>query len=118
MKGDSRAALFASHLVGNETSISLMTVAELIQWARVCRWSVRRTADLERHILRHHTILTIDIATCHLWAEIRANAYHRGHSLSPQDAWIAATALQYKIPLLTHNQKDYQGIDGLSLVGA
>ena len=118
MKGDNRADLFTPHVLGNETCISLMTVAELLQWAHVRRWGRRRTAELEQYIFRTYTILTIDITTCHLWAEIRGNAYHGGQTISPQDAWGAATALQYRVPLLTNNRKDYQGVDGLSVIGA
>ena len=32
------------------------------------------------------------------------------------DAIIAATALTYDLPLLTHNTKDYEGIVGLKLL--
>jgi len=31
------------------------------------------------------------------------------------DAWIAATALLYDVPLLTHNKADYLGVPGLQL---
>lgn len=116
IKGDSRAADYERHLIGNETSISLMTVAELFQWAFVRRWSERRTAELERYILRSHTILTIDMTTTRLWAQIRATAHHKGKAISPQDAWIAATALQYGLPFLTHNHADYEHVEGLNLL--
>ena len=115
VKGDSRASQYEPYLVGNETSISLMTVAELFQWAFVRRCE-RRTADLERYILRSHTVLTIDMTTTRLWAQIRAAAHHKGKAISPQDAWVAATALQYNLPFLTHNHADYEHVDGLNLV--
>lgn len=116
VKGDSRASQYEPHLIGNETSISLMTVAELFQWAFVRHWGERRTADLERYILRSHTILTIDMATTRLWAQIRAAAHHKGTAISPQDVWVAATALQYNLPFLTHNHPDYEHVDGLNLI--
>lgn len=116
VKGDSRASQYEPYLVGNETSISLMTVAELFQWAFVRRWSERRTADLERYILRSYTVLTIDMTTTRLWAQIRAAAHHKGKAISPQDAWVAATALQYNLLFLTHNYADYEHVDGLNLV--
>ncbi len=116
IKGDSRASQYEPHLVGNETCISLMTVAELFQWAFVRHWSERRTADLERYILRSHTILTIDMTTTRLWAQIRAAAHHKGKAISPQDAWVAATALQYSLPFLTHNYADYKNVEGLNIL--
>ena len=30
--------------------------------------------------------------------------------------WIAATAIRYNLPLLTHNAADYAGVAGLQLV--
>jgi predicted nucleic acid-binding protein len=32
------------------------------------------------------------------------------------DAWIAATALLYAVPLVTHNRNDYLGVPGLTLI--
>ncbi len=35
--------------------------------------------------------------------------------ISPQDAWIAATALHYDLLLVTHNVRDFQEISELQL---
>jgi tRNA(fMet)-specific endonuclease VapC len=32
------------------------------------------------------------------------------------DAWIAATALLYDVPLITHNRGDYLGVPGLRII--
>jgi predicted nucleic acid-binding protein len=32
------------------------------------------------------------------------------------DAWIAATALQLGVPLVTHNVGDYAGVSGLAIL--
>jgi predicted nucleic acid-binding protein len=39
-----------------------------------------------------------------------------GQPIAPQDVWIAATALRYNLPLITHNPSDYQEIAGLTLI--
>ena len=44
---------------------------------------------------------------------ILLKTYHLSHNLSIPDALIAATAIRYKIPLLTLNVKDFQFIQGL-----
>jgi tRNA(fMet)-specific endonuclease VapC len=44
--------------------------------------------------LRKYLILPYDIKTCRLWGEIRAKCSKSGQPISPQDAWIAATARQ------------------------
>ena len=36
--------------------------------------------------------------------------------ISPQDAWIAATALRYQIPLVTHNAADFDAVEGLTII--
>jgi tRNA(fMet)-specific endonuclease VapC len=46
------------------------------------------------------------------WAEARKS----GHTIETADAWIAATALLHDIPLVTHNSKDYAGVDGLKII--
>jgi predicted nucleic acid-binding protein len=39
-----------------------------------------------------------------------------GRRIECADAWIAATALLYDAPLITHNRADYLGAPGLILV--
>lgn len=65
-----------------------------------------------------HTVLTFDIALCQLWGEIRAKRRAVGKPISPEDAWIAATALHYDILLATHNPTDFDGITGLKVITA
>jgi tRNA(fMet)-specific endonuclease VapC len=92
-----------------------MTVAELFQWAFVHNWGVRRMSQLETS-LQNYTVLPFDIALCRLWGEVRANCRVVGRPISPQDAWIAATALQHRMPLVTHNPADFEAIEELELI--
>jgi len=39
-----------------------------------------------------------------------------GRRLETADAWIAATAVLYDAPLVTHNASDYAGVPGLKLL--
>jgi tRNA(fMet)-specific endonuclease VapC len=115
LKGDSRARSYAPHLQGRILAISFMTVAELFQWAFVHNWGARRMSQLETS-LRNYTVLPFDIALCRLWGEVRANCRAVGRPISPQDAWIAATALQHRMPLVTHNPADFEAIEELELI--
>ena len=45
-----------------------------------------------------------------------SGAQARGYRIECADAWIAATALLYDIPLVTHNRNDYLGIPGLTVI--
>jgi tRNA(fMet)-specific endonuclease VapC len=115
LKGDSRARSYAPHLQGRILAISFMTVAELFQWAFVHNWGARRMSQLETS-LRNYTVLPFDIVLCRLWGEVRANCRAVGCPISPQDAWIAATALRYRMPLVTHNPVDFEAIEELELI--
>lgn len=114
-KRDSRVALYAPHLLNRELAISLMTVAELFQWAAVRHWGDYRIQQLEQAMERY-TIIPIDMPVCRVWATIRAMRSQAGMPIAPQDAWIAATALYYQLPLITHNPVDYQAIPGLTII--
>jgi predicted nucleic acid-binding protein len=39
-----------------------------------------------------------------------------GRRIECADAWIAATALLYDAPLVTHNRDDYLGVPGLRII--
>lgn len=115
-KGDSRAQLYAAHLQGQRLAISFMTVAELYQWAAVRQWGKRRVTQLEQSLMTNYTVLSFDIALCRKWGEVRARGRAIGKPVSPEDAWIAATALQYNLPLVTHNPRDFADISDLEII--
>src|SRR5205085_4330057 len=93
----------------------MMTIAELMEWTVVRHWGEARRRKLEA-LFQSYTILPVDIPLCRHWAEIRAGRSRAGQPLSAQDAWIAATALRFRVPLVTHNPGDYQGIRGLNII--
>lgn len=115
LKQDSRVRSYAPYLENRRLAISFMTVAELFQWAAVRNWGARRMNQLETS-LQNFTVLPFDIALCRLWGEIRARCRAVGRPISPQDAWIAATALQHDLPLVTHDPTDFEIIEELELI--
>lgn len=115
LKGDSRARSYAPYLQDRMLAISFMTVAELFQWAAIRNWGARRMSQLETS-LQSYIILPFDITLCRLWGEIRAKCRAVGRPISSQDAWIAATALRYHLPLVTHNPTDFEVIEKLELI--
>lgn len=114
-KRDTRANAYAPHVLHQELAIAIMTVAELFQWAAMRGWGETRVEQLERHLDRY-TILPVDRESCRQWASVRAARSAVGLPISPQDAWIAATALRYRLPLVTHNPDDFQRIAGLTII--
>lgn len=115
-KGDSRAKQYTPYLEGRRLAISFMTVAELFQWAAVRRWGKRRKKRLEETLRSNYAVLAFNIELCQIWGEIRAARRAMGKPISPQDAWIAATALQYELPLVTHNPTDFEDIEKLEVI--
>ncbi|MEM9271691.1 MAG: type II toxin-antitoxin system VapC family toxin [Cyanobacteria bacterium P01_F01_bin.143] len=117
LKGDSRAHQYASIIQGHRLALSFMTVAELFQWAAVRNWGKERTANLEKS-LTNYLIIPVDIEVCRIWGNLRAERQAIGRVISPQDAWIAATAIRYDLPLVTNNAKDFQNISDLQVLTA
>ena len=114
LKGDTRANAYAALIQGHRLALSFMTVAELFQWAAVRNWGPQRIAHLEQ-TLTAYLIVPDDVEMCRIWGRLRAERQAVGHTISPQDAWIAATALRHILPLVTHNASDYQGIASLDV---
>ena len=115
LKGDSRANKYSHIIQGNRLALSFMTVAELFQWAAIRNWGQQRTANLEKS-LTNYLIIPVDIELCHIWGNLRAERQTIGRVISPQDAWIAATAIRHKLPLVTNNAKDFQSIPTLQVI--
>jgi predicted nucleic acid-binding protein len=115
LKGDSRVEHYARHLQGHRLALSFMTVAELFQWAFVRGWGARRQQALEAS-LEKYVVLPYDIVLCRHWGEIRAACRAQGRPISPQDGWIAATALRYELTLVTHNPGDFEPVEGLRVI--
>jgi tRNA(fMet)-specific endonuclease VapC len=114
-KGDTRAQLYLHHLQDRQWLISFMTEAELEHWTLLANWSVKRVEWL-RVFLGRFAIVPSSHDLVLKWAEVMASARRRGRRIETADAWIAATALLYDCPLLTHNRSDYLGVHGLQLV--
>jgi tRNA(fMet)-specific endonuclease VapC len=115
LKGHSRADAYASDLRNKQIVISFMTVAELKRWAIKKGWGPNRVAKLN-HQLRQVIIYPVDMELCQTWAEVIVAAENQGRPISPQDAWIAATALKEHLPLVTNNAKDYRSVPGLTII--
>jgi tRNA(fMet)-specific endonuclease VapC len=114
LKGDSQASAYIQLIQGQRLALSFMTVAELFQWARVRKWGAARLSHLEQ-ALAAYVILPTDIEMCRLWGQVRAERQSIGRPISPQDAWVAATALRHNLPLITHNSGDFEQIANLDV---
>ena len=113
--GDTRAELYRRHLHGHQLVISFMTLAELYRWPLERDWGETRRMNLE-HRLREYTIYPFTRDLCRTWAAVTAQASRSGRPINVDDAWIAATALLYDLPLVTHNRRHYEAVPHLRIV--
>ncbi len=111
----SLAQHYSDALRGSELVLSFMSVAELRMGAISAGWGGRRRLLLEQFMQRFE-LLYADNDLCTVWARVRADARATGRALSPQDAWIAATALVLDVPLATNNTRDFEHVRRLQML--
>jgi tRNA(fMet)-specific endonuclease VapC len=111
----SLAQRYSNALRGSELILSFMSIAELRMGAISAGWGNRRRLLLER-FMQGFELVYADNNLCTVWARIRADARAAGRALSPQDAWIAATALALDAPLATNNRRDFDHVRKLRLL--
>ncbi len=116
-KSDTRAASYKSLMRGSRTCLSFMSVAELHRWALAHNWSDTRRQSL-LDAMCQNLILPYDPSLAEIWARITVQRSRAGRPIECGDCWIAATAIRYKLPLVTHNAADFAHIDALRIVTA
>jgi tRNA(fMet)-specific endonuclease VapC len=109
------AQFYHRHLLGKLLIISFMTLAEIRFGMLQAGWGARRIATMEAY-LKNFVLYASDSDLCDVWARVVYSERAKGRIISTQDAWIAATAIQNKVPLITHNRKHFEGVDNLVLV--
>ncbi len=102
-------------VAGSQLAISFMTRAELLLWPAANNWGEERRKLLAEH-LDLYTTLYPDERTCAIWVAIVDRCRRAGLSIQTADAWIASTALQWSLPLVTTDFRDYAAIDDLEIV--
>lgn len=114
-KGDTRGEMYRPHLDNRLGVLSFMTVAELDLWAAIRNWGMKKRGELTL-FLSPYIVIESNRELCRKWAEIRDQANRAGSHLDTADAWIAATALLYDLPLLTHNCDHFTRVPNLNLI--
>lgn len=115
LKEDSRAALYRPHLFGLPKMMSFMTLAELRRWELQSNWGAKRIKQA-REFLDDFTVIYADEELCNLWAKIKSDAHRKGRPIATADTWVAAVALLFDIPLVTHNRQHFENIKNLQII--
>lgn len=118
--GSVRATPWREALRGRVITVSRQTQAEVLFGARVSGWSSGRLDQLHRR-LADFPSLPVTAAVVEAHAKLRAECQGRGHALAQKvhmgDAWVAATAIAYDLPLAAIDGI-YREAPGLRLIGA
>ena len=99
---------YEPHMVGNILALSFQSVAELWSWAEENNWGDKQKLGLET-FLHSFLIIPYDSNLAKIWAKVKNHCKKVGRRLEAGDAWIVATAVHYKLTLLTHD-KDLVGL--------
>jgi tRNA(fMet)-specific endonuclease VapC len=102
---------YRARIEGYDKAISFMTFAELYYGTLKRDWGQAKRDALLEHVERDYTLLPFDPGLCVQWAEVRDQTRRSGQQIRVADSWIAATALLYSAPLVTHNRKHFEVLE-------
>ncbi|MHB1516443.1 MAG: PIN domain-containing protein [Acidiferrobacteraceae bacterium] len=114
MKGSALGQRYKPHLAGKVVGIVFVTVAEMHYGAEKNNWGEKRQRKLEEH-LKNFVVLPYHNEIAKAYARVVVERERVGRPISWPDAWIAATAIWHRTPLVTHDG-DFGGIPGLQLI--
>jgi tRNA(fMet)-specific endonuclease VapC len=101
-KGSVLREQYEPHMTGQILALSFQSVAELWAWAEDNDWGENQRFGLEA-FLRRFLVVPYDYVLAKVWARIGSHCKRRGRRLEAGDAWIIATAVHRRLPLLTHD---------------
>jgi tRNA(fMet)-specific endonuclease VapC len=87
---------------GQILAVSFQTIAELWSCAEENNWGTALRAGLEI-FLQKFLVIPYDSDLAKTWARLSTHCKRIGRRLEAGDAWIAASAVHYKLTLLTHD---------------
>jgi tRNA(fMet)-specific endonuclease VapC len=115
-KGSTIRSLYEPHMQGNILAISFQSVAELWAWAELNNWGAKQRSGLDLFIQKF-LIIPYDAELSKSWAKVKSHCKKVGRPIESGDTWIVATAIYYKIPLLTHDYDQTKlGITDLNVI--
>lgn len=117
-RGKKQAVRYAPLVANKRIVLSFVTVAELWRGAYARKYNDDSRRKLEGDI-GSASVIAPDNALTHEWAKLVVEAREAGHALGDKaqshDAWIAATARLFSLPIIT-DDRHFDGFGGLTIV--
>jgi len=111
LRSDPLLALYRAELEsGRVLAISDQSIAEIFCGASLDNWGEKKRAKIAQ-TLKYFTAVSTSPAIARVYGDVRAQSIKMGKTLSPQDAWIMATAKHFKIPLVSHDRDMNIGVE-------
>lgn len=117
------SGLLIRHLRNHQPTVRLLRTlgrTERLSIATITRLEVRAGMNVEERyrtqkILSRFICYHLDPVIADQTGDLIRNLQSKGHGISVPDAIIAATALTYRLTLITYNQAHFAIVPGLSL---
>ncbi len=106
-----------SFFAKDDLAISLITYGEIYEGIHFGR-DLQKTTDVFQRFLRSVIILPPTQTIMQQFAHIRGELRRKGNIIGDFDIFIASTAIQHHLTLLTRNTRDYQRIPNLTIYKA
>ncbi len=115
LKGRPDAIALFRHLLADGAAMSIITFAEVYEGIYFGSNRIHHEAVF-REVFRGMRILGINRATARQFAMIHGELRAQGQLIPPSDVFIAATAIQYDLTLVTRNLRHFQRIPDLEIL--
>jgi len=79
------------------------------------RYGVQRFETWLEQVIRVTRVLNVTLATTSFYADLRSMLQRKGKPIPASDAWIAALALQHRLPVLSRDTH-FDVVDGLTRI--
>ena len=109
------ASNYAKVLHGKSVLVSVISIGEIEYGMESRGWGQSRREQM-RTLVAGFTPMSPDTETARTWAFVKAECERKGRPIGHADAWIAATALRFNVPLITHNARDFESVPDLTVI--
>ncbi|CAN5168646.1 type II toxin-antitoxin system VapC family toxin [soil metagenome] len=117
LKGQADAIALLTDLTADYSAISVITYGEVYEGIYYGRDPQQTERGFER-FLDDVVVLPLGRDVARIFARVRGGLRRSGQLISDTDLFIAATALQYDLTLVTRNVRHFERIPDLKLLSA